>query len=175
MEQDVCTLLSLCYGRCMHMQVDSSEAPAGGDISAAWSKVAAFASAMDASLDKWLGDTHRVGLTEFRALNFVSQTSEKELRVNHLAQKVGLNQTSATRLVTRLEAKGYAQRDVCQDDGRGVYAVITEAGEALLREARGPYEARVRELLQNSSAHFPHLDARQLGYALNDVGALLSP
>lgn len=157
------------------MQVDDLEAPPSGDISTAWSKVAAFASAMDASLDKWLTDAYRVGLTEFRALNFVSQASEKELRVNHLAQKVGLNQTSATRLVTRLENKGYAQRDVCQDDGRGVYAVITEAGEDLLREARGSYEARVRELLENSSTHFPHLDVRQLGYALNEVEARLGP
>lgn len=156
------------------MQVDSSEASPIGDISTAWSKVAAFASAMDASLDRWLADTYRVGLTEFRALSFVSQTSEKELRVNHLAQKVGLNQTSATRLVTRLEAKGYAQRDVCQDDGRGVYAVITDEGEALLREAREPYEAKVRELLENSSTHFPHLQVRQLSDALNEVGTLLA-
>lgn len=156
------------------MQINSSEAPPSGDIIAAWTKVAAFASAVDASLDKWLADTYRIGLTEFRALTFVSQTSEKELRVNHLARKVGLNQTSATRLVTRLEAKGYARRDVCQDDGRGVYAVITEEGEALLREARESYEARVCELLENSATHFPHLQVRQLSYALNEVGTLLA-
>ncbi|MDR8018832.1 MarR family winged helix-turn-helix transcriptional regulator [Nesterenkonia aerolata] len=158
----------------MHMQVDTSGASHASDISITWAKVAAFASAMDASLDKWLGNTYRVGLTEFRALSFVSQTSEKELRVNHLAQKVGLNQTSATRLVTRLETKGYAQRDVCEDDGRGVYAVITEAGEDLLREAKGPYAARVRELLENSSTHFPHLDAGHLSYALHEIESLLT-
>lgn len=128
---------------------------------------------MDASLDRWLNDTYRVGLTEFRALGPISQTSEKELRVSHLAREVGLNQTSATRLVTRLEAKGYAQRDTCPDDGRGVYAVITEAGEGLLREARSPYEARVRELLTNNGAHFPHLQVHQLVSALSEVEALL--
>ncbi len=159
----------------MNMQLPSSAVPAGGALGPAWSKVAAFASAVDASLDRWLAETCRVGLTEFRALTYISQTSEKELRVNDLAQRVGLNQSSATRLVSRLEAKGHARRDVCQDDGRGVYAVITAEGETLLREVRDPYEARVRELLEKSSTHFPHLDVRQLGHALSEVGALLAP
>jgi DNA-binding MarR family transcriptional regulator len=159
----------------MHMQVPSSEIGLGGDLGAAWSKVAAFASAVDTSLDKWLATTYRVGLTEFRALTFISQTPEKELRVTQLADRVGLNQTSATRLVSRLEAKDYARRDVCEEDGRGVYAVITEAGEALLREARDPYAARVRDLLEQSSAHFPTLKVRQLGHALSEVSSLVTP
>lgn len=159
----------------MHMQLSASDASLGPVVSAAWSKVAAFASAVDASLDKWLAENHRVGLTEFRALAFVSQASDKELRVNDLAQRVGLNQSSATRLVSRLEAKGLARRDVCEDDGRGVYAVITEQGEALLREVREPYEDRVRELLGKASLHFPHLDVKQLRRALADLEGLIAP
>ncbi|WP_190246475.1 MarR family winged helix-turn-helix transcriptional regulator, partial [Brevibacterium casei] len=101
-----------------------------GNASGAWSRVAAFASAVDASLDKWLGDNCRLGLTEYRALTLLSQESSKELRITVLAQRVGLTSTSTTRLVSRLESKGHARRDVCQDDGRGVYAVIDEPGEA---------------------------------------------
>jgi DNA-binding MarR family transcriptional regulator len=158
----------------MHIQPPRSAAPLAGGASDAWAKVSAFASAMDASLDRWLVDNHRVGLTEFRALTFISRASDKELRVHDLAQRVGLNQSSATRLVSRLEAKGLARRDVCEDDGRGVYAVITERGEALLREVRKPYEDRVRELLGKASLHFPHLDVRQLGHALDDVEVLIT-
>lgn len=169
-----CVWLATCYGNCMHMQSTPPDAPLSGGVSAAWSKVAAFASAVDASLDKWLAENHRVGLTEFRALAFVSQASDKELRVNDLAQRVGLNQSSATRLVSRLEAKGLARRDLCEDDGRGVYAVITAQGEALLREVRGPYEGRVRELLGRASVHFPHLDVNQLRRALADVEGMIA-
>ncbi|MEU4385486.1 MarR family transcriptional regulator [Promicromonospora sp. NPDC023805] len=158
----------------MHMQAPSS-GPLLGDISTAWSKVAAFTSAVDASLDRWLSDTYRVGLTEFRALALVSHASDKELRVNDLAQQVGLNQSSATRLVSRLETKGYMRRDLCEDDGRGVYAVITEQGEALVQRARSPYEDRVTELLTSASTHFPNTDTAQLGRALQDVEALLKP
>lgn len=144
-------------------------------VSGAWSRVAAFASAVDASLDKWLGDNYRLGLTEYRALTLLSQASDKELRITVLAQRVGLTSTSTTRLVSRLEAKGHARRDVCEDDGRGVYAVIDEPGEALLREVREPFEARVQELLGNPAKHLPHVDADLVASALSEVSALVKP
>lgn len=146
-----------------------------GNASGAWSRVAAFASAVDASLDKWLGDHYRLGLTEYRAMTLLSQESSKELRIAVLAQRVGLTSTSTTRLVSRLEAKGHARRDVCQDDGRGVYAVIDEPGETLLREIRDPFEARVQDLLSNPAKHFPHLDADFVASALTEVSALIKP
>lgn len=159
----------------MHTQLPTPDASTHGSTSVVWSRVAAFASAVDASLDKWLADTYRVGLTEFRALAFLSQATDKELRVHDLAQRVGLNSSSTTRLVSRLEAKGLVRRDVCQDDGRGVYAVIEERGETLLREVRDPFEARVQELLSKPAAHFPHLDAPAIATALTEVGILLTP
>ena len=143
--------------------------------SGAWSRVAAFASAVDASLDKWLGDNYHLGLTEYRALTLLSQTSDKELRIAVLAQRVGLTPTATTRLVSRLESKGHARRDVCQDDGRGVYAVIDEPGEAVLREIREPFEARVQDLLSNPAKHFPHLDANLVTSAFAEVSALVAP
>lgn len=146
-----------------------------GSVSGAWSRVAAFASAVDASLDKWLGDNYRLGLTEYRALTLLSQASDKELRITVLAQRVGLTSTSTTRLVSRLEAKGHARRDVCEDDGRGVYAVIDEPGEALLREAREPFGARVEELLGNPAKYLPHVDADLVASALVEVSALVKP
>ena len=159
----------------MHMQTSATtRSTRRGDVGATWSRVAAFASAVDASLDRWLADNHRVGLTEFRALTFVSQASDKELRINDLAQRVGLNQSSATRLVSRLEAKDYVRRDLCQDDGRGVYAVITEQGEALLGDVQAPYEERIGELLSATSAHLPGTDVAQLKRAMRDIEAMLS-
>lgn len=159
----------------MHMQASGPGSGLTSDLSSAWSQVAVFASAVDASLGKWLLDAYRVGLTEYRALAHLTQAPDKELRVNDLAQRVGLNQSSVTRLVSRLEAKSLTRRDICPDDGRGVYAVITEQGEDLIREVRGPYEERVRELLGDVAAHYPQLEARQLSRALSDIGNLVAP
>lgn len=146
-----------------------------GNTSAQWSQVAAFASAVDASLDKWLGDHYRLGLTEYRALTLLSQAADKELRITVLAQRVGLTSTSTTRLVSRLESKGHARRDVCEDDGRGVYAVIDEPGEALLREVREPFESRVQDLLSRPAKHFPHLDVSLVASGLAEVSKLVNP
>lgn len=157
------------------MQSSAPRTARAGAASSAWSQVAAFAFAVDTSLGKWLADTYRVGLSEYRALAHLSQAANKELRVNDLAQRVGLNQSSVTRLVSRLEAKGLTRRDTCPDDRRGVYAVITERGEALLAEVRGPYEEHVRELLGNAAVHFSQVDARQLSNALGDIGDLVTP
>lgn len=60
-----------------------------------------FVCAVEASLGKWLDDVYRVGLTEYRALAHLAQAPDKELRVNDLAQRVDLNQSSVTRLVSR--------------------------------------------------------------------------
>lgn len=146
---------------------------AGAGITDAWATLAAFASAVDGSLDKWLAENHGVGLTEFRALAAVSRAADKELRVSELAQRIGLTQSSATRLVSRLEVKRLARRDVCEDDGRGVYAVITERGEGLLLDVREPYADRVRDLVADARAHFPQLDAPQLRRALTEVVATI--
>jgi DNA-binding MarR family transcriptional regulator len=157
----------------MHMQADGPGGVAA-PVSSAWATVAAFASAVDAELDRWLADRYRIGLTDCRALAALSRSAHKELRVSELAQQVGLTQSSATRLVSRLETKKLVRRDLCTDDGRGVYAVLTAQGEALLGELRTPYEERVRELLSSAGARFPELDLPRLSGALGKVGALLS-
>ena len=159
----------------MHTHLQEPETASLTGASRAWSRVAAFASAVDASLDRWLTDRCRIGLTEYRALVLLGGAPDKELRIAVLAQRVGLTSTSTTRLVTRLEAKGLVQRDVCQDDGRGVYAVIDEPGEAMLREVREPFEARVHDVLSNPAKHLPHLDAGPVASALAEVSALVTP
>ena len=136
--------------------------------------MAAFASAVDASLDRWLSGNYRVGLTEYRALTVLSRAPDKELRIAALAQSVGLTSTSTTRLVSRLEAKGFARRDVCDDDGRGVFAVIAEPGETLLRDVREPYEARAQDLLSNPVKHFPHFDTSSVAGAIKKIGVLIA-
>ncbi|MBK0421891.1 MarR family transcriptional regulator [Leucobacter sp. CSA2] len=145
------------------------------DLTGAWTRVAAFASAFDANLDRWLSEHFNLGLTEYWALNFMEQAPDRELRIAALAQNVGLTSTSTTRLVSRLEAKGLARRDVCMEDGRGVYAVIDDSGAALLREARDPFEARVRDLLGNPQSHFPHLNTLALRAAFTQTGDALQP
>lgn len=159
----------------MRTQSTSSETVSGNAKSISWSQVAVFASAVDANLDRWLSENFRVGLTDFRALGFLSESPTKELRVSVLAQRLGLNPSSTTRLVSRLEGKGLARRDVCENDGRGVYAVIDAPGDKLVSDARGPYEDHIAEILSHPETHFPQINARPVATALKEVSALMMP
>ncbi|MFY1673577.1 MarR family winged helix-turn-helix transcriptional regulator [Plantactinospora sp. WMMB334] len=143
------------------------------DLPASWSQIALFASAVDTRLGKWLADAYSIGLTEYRALLLLSRAPDKELRVNDLAQQVGLNQSSVTRLLSRLEAKSLSYRDICPDDGRGVYAVIADKGMELLREVRTPYEAKVAEVLEDVADQQVTVGRHQVSRAFMTVGELL--
>lgn len=159
---------------CMYMESSDSEEGFSRNPSAAWVQVAAIVAAVDAALGKWLVDNHNIGLTEYRAVLHLSRASDRELRITELAQRVGLNQSSVTRLVGRMEAKGLAVRDACPDDGRGVYAVITDRGLDAVAQIREPYEAKICELLQGASNQYPQLDLVDLDRSFETISKLIS-
>ena len=157
------------------MYIDSSEAevaPAAHDLSAAWAQIAAIVAAVDATLGKWLTDNYGIGLTEYRAALHLSRSSDHELRINDLAHSVGLNQSSATRLVGRMEDKGLAFRDTCPEDGRRVYAVIADKGLSSAEEIREPYEEKIRELLKGAAEQYPNLNLAGLDYSFKTISEL---
>jgi DNA-binding MarR family transcriptional regulator len=61
------------------------------------------------------------------------------LRMTDLADRVLLSRSGMTRLVDRMVAEGLLEREMCRDDGRGTFAVLTQAGRARLRDASGTY------------------------------------
>ncbi|KQN97150.1 MarR family transcriptional regulator [Paenibacillus algorifonticola] len=88
-------------------------------------------------LESALEEKYSLSLKEFYVLYFLSQTSDKQLRLQQLQDMVGLSQSAISRLVVRMEAKncGALQRHVCEDDRRGVYTCLTELGESKLQRA----------------------------------------
>lgn len=153
----------------MHKDTTNSVEEPPRSISAAWAQVVAVVAAVDSTLSKWLSDKYGIGLTEYRAALHLSRASDRELRLTELANRIGLNQSSVTRLVGRMEAKELAYRDTCPDDGRGVYAVITERGLKTVGELREPYEAKIRELLQTATSKHPQLDLVGLDRSLDAI------
>ncbi|WP_028403116.1 MarR family winged helix-turn-helix transcriptional regulator [Ectobacillus panaciterrae] len=88
-------------------------------------------------LESALQKNHNLSLKEFYVLYFLSQTSDKSLRLQQLQEMVGLSQSAISRLVGRLEAKscGALQRHICEEDRRGIYTSLTTLGEEKLQRA----------------------------------------
>lgn len=119
---------------------------------ALWGKVLVLHAHVERQLTQALQRKHGMGLSEFRALECLVQAQDGELRMQDLADKVGLGQSSVTRLVGRLFSAGFAFRDLCPDDKRGVYAVITDEGRRRYADARGSYSEVLSSALNRAGA-----------------------
>src|SRR5688572_24725048 len=71
----------------------------------------------------------------FEVLLRLARSPEHQLRMADLAAQVALSTSGLTRLIDRVEAAGLVERQSCATDRRGAFAVLTPAGEDVLREA----------------------------------------
>jgi DNA-binding MarR family transcriptional regulator len=71
---------------------------------------------------------HALSETEFEVLLRLARTTGDRLRMSDLSAQTSLSTSGITRVVDRLERDGLVARDSCEDDRRGTWARITEAG-----------------------------------------------
>jgi len=122
----------------------------GGRLSrdelAAWRGFLRVQSSLLRQLDAELSATHDLPLRSYEVLLLLEGAPHRRLRMTDLSRSVLLSASGVTRLVDRLEREGLVARERCPEDGRGAYAVLTEAGDGRLREARATHLAGVRRL-----------------------------
>jgi DNA-binding MarR family transcriptional regulator len=76
--------------------------------------------------------------------------AERDMRMGELATRLGLAESSVTRLVDRLVAGGFMERNASAPDRRCVVAGLTPAGSRLVarvRAERGQFLAEILETL----------------------------
>jgi DNA-binding MarR family transcriptional regulator len=86
-------------------------------------------------LESELLEEERISLAEYDALVQLAIPEDRRLRMSELADRLIISRSGVTRLVDRLESQGLVARSQCAPDGRGAYAVLTDAGLVRLREA----------------------------------------
>jgi DNA-binding MarR family transcriptional regulator len=89
------------------------------------------------------------------------------LPMGELAELVMFSQSGITRLVDRLERKGFVRREFSPDDRRLCYGVLTQAGERKLRKEAMPLVDRI--VTDRFTRHVSDEDAAQLRRILLDV------
>ncbi|MCI0509238.1 MarR family transcriptional regulator [Chromohalobacter marismortui] len=126
--------------------------------SVVWQQVRNVFESVENQVAKALQREHGLGLTEYRALHLLSTAPDSELRMQELANRLGLNQSSVTRLVERMERNQYTIRDMCPDDKRGVYTVITSRGRQIQEEAGKNYDAFLEAALDEVGSQTANSD-----------------
>lgn len=96
------------------------------------------------ALDAEMAAAHGIGITAYEVLLHLADAPEHRMRMYDLASSVLLSRSGLTRLVDRLERDGLLERESCQSDARGAFAVLTDAGRRKLEAARPTHLAGVR-------------------------------
>lgn len=116
-----------------------------------WHQMKNIFESVERRVAKDLQRRYGIGLSEYRALQLLIDAPNSELRMQELANQLGLNQSSVTRLVERMERNDYMIRDACPNDKRGVYTVITERGRQIQAEASKNYDNFLNSALDEVS------------------------
>jgi DNA-binding MarR family transcriptional regulator len=134
---------------------EPAEVPLSADEEAflrAWGRaVLTVPRALDADLLAGQG----MSLTEYTALMQLSEAPRRSLRMSDLADACALSLSGMSRIVSRLAAQGLVERERASSDGRGLNAVLTDAGLDRLRRAWPTHLASVRRRMMD---HIRELD-----------------
>jgi DNA-binding MarR family transcriptional regulator len=87
------------------------------------------------TLEAELQADQALSLADYDALVQLALAGRRRLRMSELADRMVLTRSGISRLVDRLAAYGYVERQACPTDARGAFAALTETGLRRLRDA----------------------------------------
>ncbi len=88
-----------------------------------------------------------LSITDFDVLVQLTDTPGGRVRVSELARGLHWERSRVSHHVTRMERRGLVRREECQDDGRGAFVVLTEAGRVAIERAAPDHVRTVRSLV----------------------------
>jgi DNA-binding MarR family transcriptional regulator len=111
----------------------------------AWRGVLNAHAAVVARVEEALAEADLPPLAWYDVLWALRRAPGRRVRMAELAESLTLSRGGLTKLADRLETAGLLRREPADDDGRGLYAVLTDAGEEMLRRMWPVYSGVLRE------------------------------
>ncbi len=127
--------------------MSSQRTAASADAREAWHQLLQVSSRTLRSIDAALDESARLMVSEFDVLITLFNAPDGRLRMSDLASATMLSSGGLTRLVGRLEQRGFVRRDVDPGDHRAFHASLTPAGHEKLAQAREPHDAVIQRQL----------------------------
>src|SRR3954470_14739743 len=112
--------------------------------------------------------SHETGISHayYEILVALSEAPGRMMRMSQLADRCLSSRSRLSHAVSRLEERGWVRREICEGDGRGLLAVLTDDGFAALEAAAPIHVESVRTHL------FDQLSPTQIA-AMRDIGETL--
>ncbi len=106
------------------------------------------ADALQTQVEAWLKEFGLTG-TQYNALRILRGAGPGGLPCREIGERMITHDPDITRLLNRLEDRGFVKRTRAKNDRRVICGKITPAGLNLLRAMDGPLEKRGREMLRH--------------------------
>ena len=99
-------------------------------------------------LNRDLQELHGLTGTDYQILVELSESPNRRMRMSTLADHVQLSRSRLSHQIDRMTKAGLVTREVCEQDGRGMFAVLTEQGwDTIVAAAPDHVESVRRNLL----------------------------
>ena len=131
---------------------------------AAWHGFLEASNRVGQHLEQQLKEGSGLSHPQYEILVRLGDAPDGEIRMTELARSLITSKSGLTYQVGQLEKRGLVRRRSCPTDVRGVFAVLTEEGGRVLREAAPGHVAAVREVLIDV------LDERELELLAEGLG-----
>ncbi len=127
---------------------------------AAWGGFLSTHGQLSKRIEENLRRTSGLSHAEYEVLLRLFLQQDGRLRIQELAEHSVLTHSGTSRLIDRLEGAGLVARAGAEEDRRGAYAVLTEAGRDHFIHTARHHTALVREIFLN---HFSPEELELLG------------
>lgn len=129
----------------------------------AWIALMATTVWLPAALDDQLRRDADLTLVEYQVMSWLSMAQDRSARLSDIAPVANMHLSHLSRVVTRLENRGWVRREPDPDDGRATLAVLTDTGWDKVTAAAPGHANEVLRLV------FDHLDTDQTA-TLSEIG-----
>lgn len=126
----------------------------------AWESLLRAHAALIRRMNQAMIGKQEISLEVYDVLLSLEEAPERRLTMRELGERVVLTPSGVSRLIDRLEREGYVRREVNEKDRRSMYAVLTDAGQAV-RAAAWPAFARM--IREEFASQLTEEEARELG------------
>lgn len=98
-------------------------------------------------LGRDMQEQHGLSFADYEILVQLSEHPDRRMRMSDLAERTLSSRSRLTHQVARMEQAGLVTRERCEDDRRGMYAILTDHGWRAIVEAAPDHVASVRRHL----------------------------
>lgn len=110
----------------------------------AWRGFLALRAQLMAHLGRELQRESGLSEADYAVLVELSEAPRQRLRLGVLSTRLSWAKSRLSKQITRMEQRGLVVREDCSTDGRGTFAVLTDAGRAGIDTAAPRHVAQVR-------------------------------